>query len=144
MLYDRRLGAICSLQLRPSRCKSLPSCYRLRVVDSVYGTWKYVNRGDVTIFACKPHVHARRSIRWTVGANPLRHWAFGFELVHDLRLCFISPVLAHSRHTYLHFNVPFEFQFPIRDEERIATSCSSKRILINNTLFRLIFYVYFV
>lgn len=53
-----RPGAICSLQLRPSRWKSLPSCYRLRGL-SVCATRRYANHGRRRrVFARKPRAAA--------------------------------------------------------------------------------------
>lgn len=51
--------------------------------------------GDATVFARKPRVHAWKHPmdRRARVANPLRQRAFGFKLVHDFSVCFVSSVL---------------------------------------------------
>jgi len=52
--------------------------------------------GDAAVFARKPRVHVweHPTDRRARAANTLRQRAFGFKLVHDFGICFVSSVIS--------------------------------------------------
>lgn len=96
-----RRAARCNLQFATS-AKSLQVSAFLLPSARAAVSWFALHGGtqtvddDAAVFARKPRHRGAcsESTRWTVGANPLRRQALGFELVPDFGVCFVSP--AHS------------------------------------------------
>lgn len=94
------------------------------------------------LFTRKPRVHAWKHPmdRRARVANPLRQRAFGFELVHDFSVCFVSSVLF-AIHVFT-FNAAIELRTYSRCKYR--NSHTSKKDLVSKYFILLLAFFLFI